>query len=119
MMTPNRKRRLMTPSIWAILIAAAALEVGGDAIVRKGLRGGGLAVVAVGAVTLGAYGVMVNLVDWDFSRLLGVYVAVFAVVSILVGRLFFRENIPVATWSGLALIVAGGLVIQLGQPSPK
>ncbi len=109
----------MTPSIWAILISAAALEVGGDGMVRKGLRGGGPAVVAAGAIMLGAYGLMVNSVDWDFSRLLGVYVAVFAVVSILVGRYVFRENIPVATWSGLALIVAGGLVIQLGHPSPK
>ena len=109
----------MTPWIWAVLIAAAALEVGGDAVVRKGLRGGGLHLVALGAATLGGYGVMVNLVDWDFSRLLGVYVAVFAVLSILVGRWIFRETIPVATWSGLALIVAGGLVIQLGQPSPK
>ncbi len=34
--------------VWAIFIAAAALEVGGDAIVRRGLRGGGWPVVLLG-----------------------------------------------------------------------
>ena len=71
--------------------------------------------VAVGCLMLGAYGVVVNLVPWDFSRLLGVYVAVFAVVSVLSGMLFFGETIPPATWLGLGLIVAGGLVIHFGH----
>jgi len=57
----------------------------------------------------------VNMVPWDFSKLLGVYIAVFAVVSILAGMLVFGETIPNATWLGLGLIVAGGLVIQFGR----
>ncbi|HEX7552846.1 MAG TPA: hypothetical protein VF378_04790, partial [Geothrix sp.] len=69
---------------WLIFLAAALLEVGGDAIVRKGMRGGGPAFLALGCLILGAYGVVVNLVPWDFSRLLVVYVAIFAVVSVLV-----------------------------------
>lgn len=44
----------------------------------------------------------------------GVYVAVFAVVSVLAGRFVFEETIPVSTWLGLALIVVGGAVIQVG-----
>ena len=40
---------------WLIFVGAACLEVGGDAIVRKGLRGGGAALVVVGAVLLGLY----------------------------------------------------------------
>jgi multidrug transporter EmrE-like cation transporter len=47
---------------------------------------------------------------------LGVYVAVFAVISVLSGKLIFQENIPVGTWIGLGLIVAGGLVIQFTRP---
>ena len=100
---------------WLIFVAAAVLEVGGDAVIRKGLRGSGLALIAAGCVMLGCYGLVVNLVQWDFSRLLGVYVAVFAVVSVLWGRCVFGENIPTSTWVGLALIVAGGLMIQFGQ----
>jgi small multidrug resistance family-3 protein len=99
---------------WLIFWVAAALEVGGDAVVRKGMRGGGWVFMALGFAMLGTYGVVVNIVPWDFSKLLGVYVAVFAAVSVLTGRFVFHENVPVATWLGVAIIVLGGLVIQFG-----
>jgi drug/metabolite transporter superfamily protein YnfA len=100
---------------WLIFLAAAVLEVGGDAVVRKGMRGGGLAFMALGFIMLGTYGVVVNLVPWDFSRLLGVYVAVFAAVSVLAGRFLFHEAVPPSTWVGIAIIIVGGLVVQFGQ----
>jgi len=59
-----------------IFLAAALLEVCGDAIVRSGLRGNQPLAVALGCLLLAAYGVMVIWVLWDFARLLGVYVAV-------------------------------------------
>jgi small multidrug resistance family-3 protein len=99
----------------AVFVAAAALEVGGDALIRKGMRGGGMALVALGIATLGSYGVVVNLLDLDFSRLLGAYVGVFAVVSVLAGRLLFGDAVPSSTWVGLAIVLAGSLVIQLGR----
>lgn len=100
---------------WLAFIAAALLEVAGDAVVRKGLRGRGLAVVFLGCALLGCYGLVVNSVTWDFSKLLGVYIAFFALVSIVCGRLVFRESVPASTWVGLALIMAGGLFIQFGH----
>lgn len=100
---------------WLTFIVAAVLEVGGDAVVRKGLRSGSLAIIALGCVMLGSYGVVVNSVTWDFSKLLGVYVAFFALLSVLYGRFLFDENVPVSTWAGCSLIVAGGLLIQFGQ----
>src|SRR5262245_10962911 len=100
---------------WLVFLVAAVLEVGGDGVIRKGVRGGGWAYVVAGCVMLALYGLVVNLVKWDFSKLLGVYVAVFAVVSVLAGLLVFREDIPVTTWVGLGLIVLGGVVIQVGQ----
>ena len=63
---------------------------------------------------MGFYGIVVNTVDLDFSRLLGIYVAVFALVSVLAGRFYFHETIADSTWIGLAIIIAGGLVIQFG-----
>jgi drug/metabolite transporter superfamily protein YnfA len=104
-----------TAIAWFIFIAAAILEVGGDAIVRKGLRGSSIWFIICGFSMLGCYGIVVNMVKWDFSRLLGVYVAVFAVISVLTGRFIFKETIPITTWSGLAIIVIGGMVIQMGQ----
>jgi drug/metabolite transporter superfamily protein YnfA len=98
----------------SIFVAAALLEVGGDAVVRQGLRGRSLVLVAVGGLMLATYGVVVNLVKWDFSRLMGAYVAVFALVSVLIGRIWFREVVPASTWVGLGLILLGGLVIQVG-----
>jgi small multidrug resistance family-3 protein len=100
---------------WAVLLGAAVLEVGGDAFIRKGLRGGAIAFLLAGCAVLGSYGILVNTLRWDFSRMLGVYVAFFALVSILAGMLLFGERIPNSTWIGLALILAGGMVIQFGK----
>jgi drug/metabolite transporter superfamily protein YnfA len=100
---------------WLIFLAAAVLEVGGDAVVRKGLRGNAWAYVLLGCIMLAVYGVVVNLVKWDFSKLMGVYVAVFATVSVLASRFLFREDVALTTWAGVAIIVVGGLVIQFGQ----
>ena len=102
-----------------VFVIAALLEVAGDAVIRRGLRGGGVLVIVLGVAMLGTYGVIVNLVGWDFSRLLGVYVAVFATVAVLVGRLVFRESVPMSTWTGLAVVVIGGLIIQFGPAVGK
>lgn len=100
---------------WFIFFVAAILEVGGDAVIRRGLRGRIIWLIIAGFMMLGIYGVAVNTVRWDFSRLLGVYVAVFALVSILTGRFVFKETVPASTWVGLAFIIIGGAVIQTGQ----
>ena len=100
---------------WLVFVGSALLEVGGDAVVRKGLRGYNIVLIAVGGLMLAAYGMLVNTVHWDFSRLLGVYVAVFALVSVLCGRFLFGEQVPYSSWLGFAIIIAGGLVIQFGR----
>jgi len=100
---------------WLIFIGSALLEVGGDAVVRKGLRGYNIVLIVAGGLMLASYGILVNTLKWDFSRLLGVYVAVFALVSILCGKFLFGEDIPFSTWLGLAIIISGGLVIQFGH----
>lgn len=97
------------------MLLAAIFEVAGDALIRRGITGGGLALIAIGFVVLGTYGVIVNLIGLDFSRLLGAYVGWFAVVSVLFGRLAFSERIPTTTWTGLALVLTGALVIHFGS----
>lgn len=99
-----------------IFVAAAILEVSGDAAIRHGIKdGGGLFFIVLGFFGLGCYGLVINLVKTvPFSQLLGFYVAVFAVVSVLWGH-FAGETIPRSTCFGLMLIVAGGLVIQYGH----
>ena len=99
---------------YIIFVGAAILEISGDAIIRKGLRTSGFVLVVLGFVILGCYGIVVNSVKWDFSKLIGVYVGIFATVSIIVGRFFFKENIPASTWIGLIVIIIGGIIIQFG-----
>jgi small multidrug resistance family-3 protein len=50
---------------------------------------------------------------WEFSRLMGVYIAIFFVVSQLLAVFLFRERLQVPTLVGGALIIAGGLVLTL------
>ena len=97
-----------------MMLVAAVLEVGGDALIRRGLRAGGAALVVLGFLVLGTYGVVVNLLNLDFSRLLGAYVGLFAVVSVATGRLLFGDQVPPSTWVGLLIILIGSAVILVG-----
>ncbi len=111
--------RMDSPGTWrigavAVFGGAAILEVVGDAMIRRGIRGGGAVLIALGIAALGTYGVVVNLLPLDFSRLLGAYVGIFAVVSVLIGRLAFHDQVPTSTWIGLAAILGGSLIIHLG-----
>ena len=97
------------------LIIAAVLEIGGDAAVRRGLLQSASQWLVLGAVTLVAYGFMVNMNrSIDFGRLMGLYIAVFFVVSQLLSFVFFGERPPLNVVLGGALIVAGGVVIHVG-----
>ena len=98
---------LKRPIELSVMLAAALLEVGGDAIIRRGLRGRGLLLVVSGVLVLGAYGLLINLLELDFSKLLGAYVGFFAMTSVLFGRLVFGERIPRTTWTGLAIVLVG------------
>jgi len=98
-----------------VLLGAAILEVAGHALIRKGLRGSGAAVVAVGFAVLGSYGVLINLLNLDFSRALGAYIGVFALVSVATGRLLFRDSVPTPTWVSLGVILTGSLIIHVGS----
>lgn len=102
-------------SVYGLLLLAACLEAGGDALVRLGMHGNAVAtrigMLLAGAVVLFAYGVTVNAPPWDFGRLLGVYVTLFFVVSQVVNMAAFGTKPDAPILVGGALIVAGGLVI--------
>jgi drug/metabolite transporter superfamily protein YnfA len=98
-----------------VLVASAVLEVLGDAVIRKGLRGSGFAIAVLGMVVLASYGMLVNLLDMRFSEVLGAYVGIFAVASVVAGVAFFREGVSASTWVGLAFILGGSIIIQVGR----
>jgi small multidrug resistance family-3 protein len=104
-----------------IFLVAAVLEVGGDAAIRKGFFARSSLLIILGLVILGSYGLAVNWINqvtgenWSLSKMLGVYVAFFALISVLADFLFSSEVVPVSTWLGLIVIIAGGMLIQFGS----
>lgn len=104
------------PSFRALTLAAAAvLEIGGDAAIRRGLMRSEWPALALGALLLLGYGLTVNLGRIiDFGRLMGLYIAMFFLVSQLLSFLAFGDRPSPSLWLGGALIVTGGIVIQLG-----
>jgi small multidrug resistance family-3 protein len=95
-----------------ILVLAAFLEVGGDALIRIGLQGAAYS-IAGGGLTLLAYGILVNKSGLDFNRLMGVYIAVFFVVSQTISFILFKQIPDDRILLGGGFIVAGGALILL------
>jgi len=105
---------------FTVLSLAAFLEVSGDACFQSGLyRSTGLERVlwfAIGVLVLGSYGVFVNLPQWDFGKLLGVYVVLFFVIAQIVAKVRFQQSPTAPILAGGALIVLGGAVITFWKP---
>jgi drug/metabolite transporter superfamily protein YnfA len=96
----------------AVLVLAAVLEVGGLALIRIGLNTYGYP-LAAGAFTLLAYGILVNQSDVDFNRLMGIYIAIFFVVSQTISLILFKQIPDDRIILGGGFIVTGGLLILL------
>ncbi len=96
--------------VLALLIISALLEVGGDAGIRTGLLGKKEGFL-LGALMLITYGVVVNLSRLDFSKLMGIYIAVFFVVAQAISVVVFKEKISLPVYIGGAFIIIGGCVM--------
>jgi small multidrug resistance family-3 protein len=98
-----------------ILLLAAVLEAGGDALVRASLHSSSasarLALLLAGAIVLCSYGYAVNRPPWDFGRLIGVYVVFFFVVAQAIAWLAFNQRPTSPIIVGGAFVVAGGVIM--------
>jgi small multidrug resistance family-3 protein len=109
--------------VWAILIAATAMEASGDAVVRIGLfeKTGAIrvGVLAGGAALLFGYGIALNLTPLPFERVVGLYIATLFLVWQVVSFFTFRSIPSLPIVLGGTLIVVGGLLVTFwpGVPS--
>lgn len=99
-----------------VLVVAALLEAGGDAVVRLGLHASAGALraglILLGGMVLLGYGVVVNAPPWNFGRLLGVYVTLFFVAAQAINLVVFHVSPGLPILLGGALIVSGGLLMS-------
>lgn len=99
-----------------VLLAAALLEAGGDALIRKALESQAgparLLLFAAGTAVLLAYGTFLNLAPLQFAQVIGLYIVLFFLVWQAIAFFTFGAvpTLPVAI--GGALIVAGGLIVS-------
>ena len=102
-----------------ILLAAALLEAGGDALVRSGIRASASGVRLLfwlaGALVLFSYGSVVNGTPWDFGRLIGIYVVFFFLVAQVIAWVAFNEKPDRLVVIGGCFVIAGGLIMSAGS----
>jgi hypothetical protein len=106
--------------IIGFLIAASALEAGGNAIVRMGLNqqtpGLRALLFLAGAALLFGYGLMLNLAPLEFGRVVGIYVATLFIVWQAVNFIVFQSLPSLPILVGGTLIVAGGAIVAFWEP---
>jgi len=102
--------------VLAFLVIATALEVSGDAIIRKSLfEHTGLARLSLfllGAALVAGYGTFLNLAPLEFGQVVGLYIATLFVMWQIINLVFFRELPTLPILAGGVLIVAGGLIVS-------
>ncbi len=104
----------MKHPVW-FLIVATALEVSGDALVRKAMyEHAGIAratLFAAGTLLLLGYGFSLNLAPVPFARVVGLYIATLFVMWQVISAIAFRMRPTLPIIVGGSLIVVGGLIV--------
>ena len=104
-----------------LLVIATSLEVSGDAVIRMGIYSHvGLIRIGLflsGAALLFGYGFFLNLAPLEFGRVVGLYIATLFVVWQLINFLAFKALPTPPILTGGALIIAGGAIITIWQPT--
>ncbi|HKQ09933.1 MAG TPA: hypothetical protein VJS85_01980 [Rhizomicrobium sp.] len=102
--------------VLAFLIAATALEVAGDAIIRKSLfeyaGPARIALFLLGTALVAGYATFLNLAPLEFGQVVGLYIATLFVMWQIITFLFFRTLPTAPILAGGVLIVAGGLIVS-------
>src|SRR4029077_10977465 len=106
------------PTALSLLLIAALLETGGDALIRLGLHASPpttrVLFLCAGGLALFGYGCLVNAPPWDFGRLLGVYVVLVFLVAQAISWILFGQAPTRQIWVGGLFIVVGGVIISAG-----
>jgi small multidrug resistance family-3 protein len=104
-------------ALLGFLIAATSLEATGDAVVRLGINQNQWIVRSLlfvaGAILLFGYGLSVNLAPVDFSRVVGLCIAMLFIMWQVVSFVVFQVAPVAPVFIGGLLIVVGGTIVTL------
>ncbi|HEY1477279.1 MAG TPA: hypothetical protein VGF37_06280 [Chthoniobacterales bacterium] len=101
--------------IWMLPgIVGGFLALTGGLLIRKGQRGGGAFIMVAGALAFAGYGVVVNVVPWNFSRIMCAYIAVFTLITFSWRQFILGQKLPKVIWLGVVIVVTGGLFVVFG-----
>ena len=102
--------------VLAFLLVATALEVAGDAIIRKSLvehaGPARIALFLLGTVLVAGYATFLNLAPLEFGQVVGLYIATLFVMWQIITFIFFRTVPTLPILAGGVLIVVGGLIVS-------
>jgi small multidrug resistance family-3 protein len=105
---------MKTASLLLLLIVATTLEASGDAVVRLAIykHTGSVRVglFLAGAALLFGYGTFLNLAPVEFSRVVGLYIAILFVVWQAINFLAFKTTPTLPILLGGVLIIVGGVI---------
>jgi len=97
------------------LIVATALEVAGDAIIRKTIyEHTGIARVGfglLGASLLFGYGFFLNLAPVEFGKVVGLYIATLFIMWQIITYIAFKSVPSLPVLIGGLFVITGGLII--------
>jgi small multidrug resistance family-3 protein len=108
--------------VLVFLIIATALEVSGDALIRKSIfeqaGPGRWGLFLLGAALLAGYGTFLNLAPLEFGQVVGLYIATLFVMWQIINFVFFRDLPTLPIVAGGVLIVTGGLIVSFWKTAP-
>jgi len=97
------------------LIVATALEVSGDAIIRKTIyEHTGVARISfglIGTLLLFGYGFFLNLAPVEFGEVVGLYIATLFIMWQVISYITFKSIPTLPVIIGGLFVVSGGLII--------
>ena len=112
---------MKTASLLLLLIVATTLEASGDAVVRLAIykHTGSVRVglFLAGAALLFGYGTFLNLAPVEFSRVVGLYIAILFTVWQVQNFLIFGTRPTLAIVVGGAFVIAGGVIVTFWKPT--
>jgi small multidrug resistance family-3 protein len=104
-------------ALLGFIIIATSLEAIGNSVVRLGINQNQWMVRSLlfvaGAILLFGYGLSVNLAPVDFSRVVGLYIAMLFIMWQVVSFVVFQVTPVAPVLVGGLLIVVGGTIVTL------